>query len=270
MAVVLRKKSILNFYLFFIIMAGVTHASECPATDAALISNAGNERFFGSLSQSFIIPPGYETISGRLKFLSNEWPRWYGSEFNDTYLARFSAPGKVSILASGNVNSSEWVESSLGYNGETPEINYNLDVSGAVGKVATLYYEVRDVGDSSIASALAIDGVKVIRTHQYVSGEGGAFSRPGIISGLYGQAVKITFKNVNVVGTTISVKDNSPFGETKQLILAPQQEATFLFTRGGSEPMNWSFNVSTLSDAFLVDYKVESTWVDGMPNNPCY
>lgn len=90
------------------------------------------------------------------------------------------------------------------------------------------------------------------------------------ISGAYGQGVKLTFKNINVLGTTLTVKDNLPFGETKGIILFPQQSVTFTFSRFGEEPMGWSFDVSTVSDAFIVTYSIESTWITGMPDNPCY
>lgn len=249
---------------------GTAFAAECPVTKAVVVSNQGNSNGVGSISQSFIIPPGYESIAGRVRFLSNEWPQWYGTEFNDTYLARFSAPGKVSVLAGGNVNSSSWSAGLLGYNGKTPEISYTFDASGLAGKTGTLHYEVRDVGDLVVDSALAVDAVKVVRTQQYVPAGGGSLTGNETISGTFGQAVKLTFKNVNALGATLYVKDKSPFGTEKSLILLPQQSVTFTFTRFGEEPMGWSFDVSTVSDAFVVSYGIESTWVAGMPANPCY
>lgn len=245
-------------------------AEDCPVTKAVVISTAGNSNCCGSLSQAFQIPPGYEAIKGRLRFLSNEWPQWYGTQYNDTYLARFTAPGKVAVLASGNVNSSSWGAGTLGYNGQTPALNYSLDLSGMAGKTANLHYEVRDVGDLIIDSALAIDAVKVVRTQDYVSAGGGSLTGSGTIAGAWGQAVRLTFKNVNVLGALLTVRDTTPFGDTRSLILLPQQSVTFTFTRFGQEPMSWSFDVSTLSDAFVVTYSVESTWVNGMPPNPCY
>lgn len=251
-------------------VSGNVAAEECPVTKAAVISTAGDNNGLGSLSQAFQIPPGYETVKGRLRFLSNEWPQYYGTQFNDTYLARFTAPGKVSVLASGNLNSSSWSGGTLGYNGQTPDINYSLDLSGMAGKTANLHYEVRDVGDLIIDSALAIDAVKVVRTQDYVPAGGGSLTGNGAIAGSWGQAVRLTFTNQNVLGTTINVKDTTPFGDTKGVILLPQQSVTFTFTRFGQEPMGWAFEVSTVSDAFVVTYSVESTWVQGMPANPCY
>jgi len=253
-----------------LVPAGYAFASECPVTKAVLVSNQGDSNGLGAISQSFMIPPGYESINGRVRFLSNEWPQWYGTQYNDTYLARFSAPGKVAVLAAGNVNSSSWSAGVGGYNGKTPEITYTLDAAGLAGKTGTLHYEVRDVGDLVVDSALAVDAVKVVRTQQFVPAGGGSLSGNGTISGNFGQAVKLTFKNVNVLGTTLYVKDNSPFGETKSLILLPQQSVTFTFARFGEEPMGWSFDVSTVSDAFVTTYGIESTWAEGMPVNPCF
>lgn len=261
---------VLGVAIIMTVILPVVKANECPVTNAALISTAGDSNGLGSLSQAFVVPPGYETITGRIRFLSNEWPDWYGSEYNDTYLARFTAPGQVTVLASGNLNSSSWSSSTLGFNGQTSERNYSLDVSAHVGKTVSLHYEVRDVGDLIVDSGLAIDAVKVVRTQQYVLAGAGVLNSDDTISGNFGQAVKLTFKNVNVLGTTINVKDTSPFGETKGIILLPLQSITFTFTRFGEEPMSWSFDISTHSDAFIVGYTIESTWVEGMPHNPCY
>lgn len=242
----------------------------CPVTKAAVISTAPEgTNTLGSLAQAFVVPPGYETIRGRVRFLSNEWPVWFGSEFNDTYLVRFAAPGRSAVLASGNVNSSSWSAGTLGYNGQTPARSYTLDVSGLAGQTATLNYEVRDVGDALVSSALAIDAVEVVRTEQYLPAGGGSLAGNGSITGVFGQGVKLTFKNINVLGTTLRVRDTSPFGESKGVILLPQQSVTFTFSMWGKEPIGWNFEVSTVSDAFIVTYSIESTWVQGMPPNPC-
>ncbi len=243
----------------------------CTVTQAVEVSNAGSQSARGSLSQAFVVPPGYEAVAGRLRFLSNEWPLYYGSEYNDTYLARLTAPGKVEIVGSGNVNSSSWSSGMLGYNGVTPEINYNVDLSGLVGETVQLAYEVLDVGDAKVDSALAVDAVKVLRTEQFVpvEGEGGALTGSATISGSYGQAVKLTFTNNNVLGTTLFVEETSS-GRTEGVVLLPLQSFTFTLTRFGEEPMGWNFEVSTISDAFIVSYGVESTSTEGMPQNPCF
>jgi hypothetical protein len=104
----------------------------------------------------------------------------------------------------------------------------------------------------------------------YVPAGGGTLNGNGSISGNFGQSVKITFKNVNVLGTTLNITDTGPFGETQGIILLPQQSKTFTFSIFGEEPIFWNFDVSTVSDAFIVTYSIESTWVEGMPPNPCF
>jgi hypothetical protein len=273
MAKTLNYKNTLGVILMGAVMTaaptGLAVAQECPVARAVVISNMGDTRSVGSISQSFVIPPGYESISGRLRFLSDEWPRWYKSPYKDTYLARFSAPGKVAVLRSGNVNSSLWSPGIMGYDGKTPELRYTVDASGLAGKTGTLHYEVRDVGDKRVNSALAIDAVKVVRTQQFVPAGGSSLTGNGTISGTYGQAVRLTFKNLNVLGTTLKVTDKH-FDENRSLIPLPQQSVTFEFTQWGEEPMNWEFDVATDSDAFIVNYSIESTWVKGMPTNPYF
>lgn len=242
----------------------------CPVVKAAVISTAGSSNGLGQLSQTFTVPPGYGQLVGRVKFLSNEWPEYYGSEFNDTFLVRMTTVSGVQILSSGNLNSSTWSGGAPGFNGQTPEVNFAVDVSKFVGQPVTLHFEVRDVGDLLYDSGLAIGDIKVMRTEQYLPAGGGILSGPGSISGQFGQGVKITFKNLNVLGTTITVEDKTPFGETQGIILLPQTSHTFTYGRFGEEPMYWEFDVSTVSDAFLVSYSIESTWVPGMPPNPCF
>lgn len=254
--------------LAFIIPSITNAQTECPMTQAAVISTAGNSNAIGSVSQPFTVPPGYETISGRVRFLSNEWPDWYGTEYNDTYLVRISTSGGSSILDSGSVNSSSWSSGILGYNGKTPEITFTFDAAAYVGQTVTIYFEVRDVGDTYYDSALAIDAVKVIRTEDYVHAESGNMNANGSISGMFGQAVKISFTNVNVLGTTIQVTANT--GAFHQSIILPEGSVTFDFHSWGEEPMGWNFDVRTKSGAFIVNYDIESTWVEGMPPNPCY
>jgi RHS repeat-associated protein len=81
-----------------------------------------------------------------------------------------------------------------------------------------------------------------------------------------GQGVIIKVKNINVLGTTISIESNWK-NQSHQAILLPQQQREFKFTVLGCEPIYWKFRVSTQSDAFIVTYEIKSTWVTGMPPN---
>lgn len=172
-------------------------------------------------------------------------------------------------LAKGNVNSSSWTASGSGYNGETPPIDYLADLNGLANQQATITYEVKNVGDRKVDSALAIGPVRVVRTDEFVHAGAGYINGGAKIQGQFGQVVKLTFTNKNVLGTILQV-ENKVQGLKQGAIVLPGQTATFAFQSGGVEPVYWSFDVSTLSDAMLVDYTVDSTWTNGMPLNPCF
>ncbi len=80
-----------------------------------------------------------------------------------------------------------------------------------------------------------------------------------------GQGMCFEVKNLNILGTTISISDQ--YGQTKGRIIPPQSSVKFVFSIFGCEPISWRFRISTNSDAFLVGWKLYSTWVPGDPPN---
>lgn len=80
-----------------------------------------------------------------------------------------------------------------------------------------------------------------------------------------GQGMHFVIKNLNILGTTISITANT--GEYKASIIPPLGTVDFLFTCFGAEPMGWKFDVQTESDVFLVGWKLYSTWIPGDPPN---
>ncbi|WP_417367256.1 hypothetical protein [Flavobacterium beibuense] len=80
-----------------------------------------------------------------------------------------------------------------------------------------------------------------------------------------GQNMTFKVKNINLLGTTLVIESN--LGGTKSMIIPPQMTMNFEFTCFGAEPMNWSFDISTSSDAFIVTWELYSTWVAGDPSN---
>ena len=80
-----------------------------------------------------------------------------------------------------------------------------------------------------------------------------------------GQGMHYQLKNVNVLGTTITI--NSNLGGNKSLLILPQQTADMQFDCFGTEPMGWTFDISTDSDAFIVAWSLYSTWIPGDPPN---
>lgn len=80
-----------------------------------------------------------------------------------------------------------------------------------------------------------------------------------------GQGMWFKIHNTNVLGTTIRITDQA--GQVKQSIVLPASNVEFVFSVFGSEPMGWTFDIRTDSDAFMVTWELWSTWVPGMPPN---
>lgn len=81
-----------------------------------------------------------------------------------------------------------------------------------------------------------------------------------------GMTMKFEVKNINVLGTTLTIDSN--YGGSQSKIIAPLATMEFTFTCFGNEPMTWQFDVSTNSDAFIVTWVLYSTWIEGDPPNP--
>lgn len=90
---------------------------------------------------------------------------------------------------------------------------------------------------------------------------GGIWNKDSTLAVRGGQGMNFVLKNLNVLGTTIRIKDH--FNQTKSRIIPPLGEATMLFTAFGAEPMGWQFEITTNSDVFLVGWKLCSTWIPG-------
>lgn len=244
-------------------------ATDCTSSPySAVVTTAGDYNALGKLSQTFLVGAGQDTLVGRIRFVSNEWPTWYGSEYNDSFVVYLITPGGSKVLAKGNLNSSTWEAGVAGFNGATAEIDIAVDVSALVGQAITLAVTVSDVGDMIIDSGVVVSNFKIIDKNNRNFYAAGTWNGNTTVNASLGQAVWITVKNVNVLGTTISISPN--FGQTQQLILLPLQQHTFSFSVFSEEPVGWTFDISTMSDAFIVTYIIESTWIPGMPPNPCY
>jgi hypothetical protein len=80
-----------------------------------------------------------------------------------------------------------------------------------------------------------------------------------------GQGMHYKIKNINVLGTTITIDSN--LDGSKSLIIPPQTTMDMNFSCFGAEPMGWKFDISSNSDAFIVTWQLYSTWVPGDPPN---
>ena len=111
-------------------------------------------------SYPFVVGEG-ASISGRLKFLSQEYPEYYGTEYNDLFSVALATPQGAIVLATGNLNNSTWGEGSLGYSGTAQTIEFSADLSRFVGQTVELQIHVANVEDTLFDSAVAVFDLRV-------------------------------------------------------------------------------------------------------------
>ena len=130
------------------------------------------------------------------------------------------------------------------------------------------HFEVQDVGDKVVDSALVISEVQIVQTkHFHPASKGTATSDVSIVTQL-GRIVNIKIANKESTVITVVVKDNRPLGKMKQAIILPEDEVTFPMVCFGLELVDWDPSIEPSSEV-SVSYKLESMWVKGMPPNPC-
>ena len=100
--------------------------------------------------------------------------------------------------------------------------------------------------------------------HDYGGGVWNAWNAGDPIYAWLGQAVSIQAENVNILPTALTVPAN---GMSQGLWLGPLEVHEFNFYTFTSEPYPWTISAST-SGWGVIYYKIQSTWVPGMPPNP--
>lgn len=94
---------------------------------------------------------------------------------------------------------------------------------------------------------------------------GGTWNHTQTLSISGGQAMWFKIRNINVLGTTLTLRSGNQVASS---ILLPQQSVDWVFSSFGNEPMGWTFDIRTQSSAFICTWELWSTWVPGMPSNP--
>ena len=131
---------------------------------AAVVSTAGNDIDQANTSQTFYADSCQTHLTGKIRFLSDEWPQYFGTEFNDAFVVTlFTAKGQKPI-ASGNLNSSSWSSGLGGFIGKTPIIEISEDISlfAGTGQPIQLTFSASDVGDKIIDSGVALTDLKFV------------------------------------------------------------------------------------------------------------
>ncbi len=276
----LRRYACLFFAVAVVPVCAVAQVCTAPNTYSAVIPvDAGGVAYSNSLQQTFTVPPGYERIWGQVRFATDVTP---GSPYNDFFavwlLLPPGMPGSYELLA-GNVNTLQWGTGVAGFRLATPWLEYRADLMGLVGKTVTLKFLAADVddppdgSDSDGESALIVQPVRVVRTDRLLQGPVGSIGHQ-LWQQSYGlgQVVSFTVTNRNLLGVNLQVDASANGGDIQSSdswVIPPQLSRTFAFRSWGGEPIMWMFQLTSQSSAVNLTYSIKSTWVEGMPPNPC-
>lgn len=116
-------------------------------------------------TEGFTVPEGVTFLAFDFNFLSNEFPSFVGSIFNDTLVVRLTTAGGTEEDLLASVNTSSFVQApGTGFNGMTGFATVRLDVSAFAGSpdpcVVTFEIRVFDQGDTVVDSAGLIDNLR--------------------------------------------------------------------------------------------------------------
>lgn len=268
-----------------VITPAQTEIGTCYPPYSGIVSTAGDQRSVGHLAQTFQVQVGMDTLAGKIRFLSDEWPQWYGSEYNDAYTVYVTSPAGAKVLAAGNLNGSAWGAGVSGYNGATAEIPISYDLKPiapqnvlAPTAQVTLNVVVQDVGDTIIDSAVAVTDFKVEDTDRRNLAYVDSF-KAGVTSFSFpaGQAMWVEVSNGSAFPVPIYIYELDGIEEESVLItIPPFVSREHYFGYFSTEPVmrNLRFQVPNdmplgISDALIFYLKVYSSWAPGMPPNPC-
>jgi hypothetical protein len=115
-----------------------------------------------ALEQSFKVPAGATILTLRYNFVSDEYPEYVGSSFNDVFNATLFTPDGSREIAFEEVNSAPFSPVSGmpdGTWGQTGWREAHVNVSAWAGKNDTITLSVHDVGDTVVDTVVLLDGI---------------------------------------------------------------------------------------------------------------
>ncbi|MGP8323663.1 MAG: choice-of-anchor L domain-containing protein [Methanosarcinaceae archaeon] len=120
-----------------------------------------------ALEQSFTVPEGANKLTIHYNFISEEYPEYVGSQYNDVMQVTLHTPDGSSEIAFEEVNSANFQPVSgipCGSGdctwGQTGWIEASIDVSQWAGTDDTLTLTVHDVGDTIFDTVVLVDSIQ--------------------------------------------------------------------------------------------------------------
>ena len=125
------------------------------------------------------VPAGMKALVADLNFLSNEYPKYIGTKFDDTVNATLSTPNGTQTFFVTSVNVAPFVSSPTIYGGETGFFPWIFDLTGLQGKKIQIGFNISDVGDTAVTSALLIDHLRFVSQGLFISPSSGTVALGG-------------------------------------------------------------------------------------------
>lgn len=111
---------------------------------------------------TFMVPAGVSSVDFAYMFLSNEYPEYVGSQYNDLFNVLAYTTGGSALIVEERVNNAVMTDSATIYDGATTWKGVSIDVAAFAGTGApiTLSFVVSDVADTIYDTAVLIDDLR--------------------------------------------------------------------------------------------------------------
>lgn len=143
-----------------------------------------------ALEQSFTVPVGATKLIIHYNFVSEEYPEYVGSQFNDVFYATLHTPDGSREIAFEEVNSANFEPVSgipCGSGdctwGQTGWLEASVDVSEWAGTDDTLTLTVHDVGDTIYDTVVLLDAITIGSNYAVIQSVQNAHNNIGKTSG---------------------------------------------------------------------------------------
>jgi len=113
-------------------------------------------------SGTMTVPAGMNALIVDLDFLSNEFPQFIGGTFDDVALATLNSVSGTQSFNVTSVNVAPFVTSPTIFGGATGFFPWVFDLTGLQGSNISVQFDVSDVGDTAVTTALLIDNLRFV------------------------------------------------------------------------------------------------------------